>query len=86
MWQTNGDFFGLEKDLDPEITFDLGQELAVDAIRVWNYNGVELNDCCLDRGIALADILIAGEDGNFELLIDNQTFDQAPARTRTSRN
>ena len=32
----------------------------------------------LDRGIALADILIAGEDGQFTTWIEDQSFDKAP--------
>jgi len=78
MWMTTGTFFGLPPDLDPEITFDLGQTLSVDSMRVWNYNHVDVGDCCLNQGVALADIWIAGEDGNFSLLIDNQVFDKAP--------
>lgn len=78
MWVTTGTFFGLPPDLDPEITFDLGQTLSVDSMRVWNYNHVDVGDCCLNQGVALADIWVAGEDGNFSLLIENQVFDKAP--------
>lgn len=78
MWQSNGNFFGLVPDLDPEITFDLGQETSLQAMRVWNYNNVDSASCCLNRGMALADVLIAGDDGQFSPLIDNLELAAAP--------
>ncbi len=78
MWLSNGNFFGVTPDLDPEITFDLGSERSVDRMRVWNYNGADTPTCCTNRGVRVADILVAGEDGLFRPLIDNQPFDRAP--------
>ncbi len=77
MWLSNGNFFAVEPDLEPEIRFDLGFERAIDTMRVWNFNHVDEDSCCLTRGLATADIWVAGDDENFELLIDNQPFNKA---------
>ncbi len=77
MWLSNGTFFGLPPDLDPEITFDLGQVQRLETMRVWNYNNSDTASCCLDRGLAQADIWVAGDDGQFELWIDDQVFQKA---------
>lgn len=78
MWQSTGTFFGLTPDTDPEVTFDLGAEQSVDAMRVWNFNFVDSDTCCTNRGIARADILVAGDDGIFTPLLIGQEFDAAP--------
>ncbi len=78
MWLNNGTFPGLKPDRDPELTLDLGQPRFVQALRVWNYNSVDTATCCLNRGIALADIRIAGEDAVFTTLIEDQPFNKAP--------
>ena len=77
MWLSNGNFFAVEPDIDPEIRFDLGTERAIDTMRVWNFNHVDEDSCCLTRGLATADIWVAGDDENFELLTDNQHFTKA---------
>ncbi|MCA9215126.1 MAG: lamin tail domain-containing protein, partial [Planctomycetales bacterium] len=78
MWLSSGNLFAAVPDVDPEITFDLGSEQLVGAMRVWNLNSVESAICCLGRGIAKADILVAGDDGVFTTLIEDQPFDIAP--------
>ena len=70
MWSSNGTFFGVEPDTDPEITFDLGKTVAIEEMRFWNYNNADSDSCCLDRGIAVGDVLVAGEDGVFTTLIE----------------
>ena len=77
MWLSHGNFFAVEPDLDPEIRFDLGSEQTIETMRVWNFNHVDAGPCCLNRGLANADVWVAGEDEVFELLIDNQSFTQA---------
>ena len=78
MWLSTGAVFGANQDVNPEITFDLGAERSIRAMRVWNYNHVDTASCCLNRGVRLADILVAGDDGNFVTQIDDQAFSQAP--------
>ena len=72
MWLSNGSFTS-PQDLEPEIVFDLGAEYTVDTMLVWNYN-----ESTPLRGVGTADILIAGADGVFSVLIENQAFDAAP--------
>jgi hypothetical protein len=72
MWLNNGSFT-TPQDLQPEIVFDLGAVYAVDTMLVWNYN-----ESTPLRGVGTADILIAGADGVFSTLIENQAFDAAP--------
>ena len=74
MWLNNGTFT-TPNDLEPEIVFDLGAVYSVDTMLVWNYNEV---GNFTKRGISTADILIAGADGVFSSLIENQTFAEAP--------
>ena len=77
MWLNQGSFGGAPADLDPEITFDLGSVRKVDHIKVWNYNEELPNRPeLLSRGVSSADILVAGEDQNFSVLIANQPFDK----------
>ncbi len=81
MWLSTGTFPGLPADTNPEITFDLGQERVLESMRVWNYNEVDSANCCLNRGIARADVLTAGVNQQYQVAIDNQTFTQAPGTT-----
>ncbi|MCP4453736.1 MAG: hypothetical protein GY809_19930 [Planctomycetes bacterium] len=74
MWLNNGTFT-TPHDVEPEIVFDFGAVYSVDTMLVWNYN--EVGDFT-KRGIGTADILIAGADGVFSSLIEDQTFDEAP--------
>jgi len=74
MWLNNGSS-RTPHDLEPEIVFDLGAEYVVDTMLVWNYNEAGDNT---KRGIGTADILTAGADGVFSVLIANQAFDAAP--------
>jgi hypothetical protein len=83
MWQSVGSFLG-GQDTNPEITFDLGADRVIEAMRVWNYNQVESASCCLNRGIRLADVLVAGSDGVFATQIDDQAFDRATGDTSTA--
>jgi len=71
MWLNNGSFTA-PHDLEPEIVFDLGAEYVVDTMLVWNYN-----ESTPLRGVGTADILTAGADGVFSVLIENQAFDAA---------
>jgi hypothetical protein len=64
---------------EAEIIFDLGSEVSVDRMKVWNYNETlpgrpEL----LMRGAAVADILIAGEDLEFTMFASDVDLDIAP--------
>jgi hypothetical protein len=72
MWLNNGSFT-TPNDLEPETVFDLGAEYIVDTMLVWNYN-----ESTPLRGVGTADILTAGADGVFSVLIENQAFDAAP--------
>jgi hypothetical protein len=78
MWHSQGTLFANPPDNNPEITFDLGAERTIEAMRVWNYNAVDSPACCLDRGIRLADVLVAGDDGVFTTRINDQLFNKAP--------
>ncbi|HTD88046.1 MAG TPA: lamin tail domain-containing protein, partial [Candidatus Binatia bacterium] len=73
MWLNNGTL-AAPNDLNPFISFDLGALYNVRFMKVWNYN--ELNVTA--RGVALADILLAGTNGSFTSFISGQAFTQAP--------
>ena len=79
MWLSNGTFAD-PNDTDPEITFDLGGVNTIDSMTVWNYNefvapgGPDLTT----RGVATADVLVAGEDRVFSLHMAGQALDRAP--------
>ncbi|MEX2187890.1 MAG: lamin tail domain-containing protein [Pirellulales bacterium] len=78
MWLNNG-MFTAPNDLAPEITFDLGSVQTVDYMKVWNYNEfLAGRPELLSRGVSSADILIAGADQVFSVLIANQAFAKAP--------
>lgn len=82
MWLTNGTL-GAPNDTSPEITFDLGAEIALDRIKVWNYSEYRRDlpgrfDELVGRGVNVADILVAGEDMVFRPLLVGQTFDRVP--------
>ena len=79
MWLNQGSFAGGEPDLEPEITFDLGEVKQLDRMKVWNYNEIlPGREDLLERGVRLADILVAGEDLVFTTLIEDQVFVLAP--------
>ena len=81
MWLNQGTFGGAAADLEPEVTFDLGRVRAVEQMKVWNYNEDLPNRPELrSRGVSSADILVAGEDQQFRLLIENQPFEKGPGR------
>lgn len=78
MWLSNGSF-AAPNDLAPEIVFDLGEMTQLSHMKFWNYNETlpgrpEL----LGRGVRFADILVAGEDLDFSVLIANHEFAIAP--------
>ncbi len=84
MWLNNG-IFAAPNDLAPEITFDLGSVQLLDHMKVWNYNEfLAGRPELLSRGVSSADILIAGEDQVFSVLIANQDFDKAPGDSTTA--
>jgi hypothetical protein len=85
MWLSQGTFGAdpLIHDLAPEITFDLGSEQVIDSMKVWNYNEYRADlperiAELLGRGVALANVLIAGEDMNFTTLYEFLELDRAP--------
>jgi hypothetical protein len=86
MWLNQGTFANVppeQFDLNPEITFDLGSEVAINRMKVFNYNeyrpDLPLRTAeLLGRGVQLADILVAGEDMVFTPLILGQEFERAP--------
>ncbi|MCA9197073.1 MAG: DUF4457 domain-containing protein [Planctomycetales bacterium] len=81
MWLNNGSFVE-PNDFDPEVTFDLGGVVSLDSVKVWNYNeDLEGRPELLGRGVAVADILIAGEDEDYSVLIEDQEFEIAPGDT-----
>ncbi len=75
MWLNNGTF---TTPNDPassaEVTFDLGAVRTLEQMRVWNYNEAGATA----RGIATADILVAGADRVFTNAIAGQAFTRAP--------
>lgn len=73
MWLNNGTL-AAPNDLNPFITFDLGALYNVRSMKVWNYNEVNLTA----RGVALADILLAGTNGTYAPFISAQAFARAP--------
>ena len=73
MWLNNGTF-ALPNDLNPFISFDLGDLYKIRSMKVWNYNEVNLTA----RGVALADILLAGTNGTFAPFITGQALARAP--------
>ncbi|MDG2221885.1 MAG: lectin-like protein [Rubripirellula sp.] len=78
MWLSNGTL-AQPNDTDPSITFDLGSLQTLDHMRVWNYNEYLVNRPeLLERGVARADILIAGEDRQFVVAKSAQAFNKAP--------
>ena len=79
MWLSQGTFGGGRPDRDPEITFDLELVRNVTQMKLWNYNeDLPNRPELLGRGVSSADILVAGEDGVFHVLIANRQFDKAP--------
>ncbi len=78
MWLSKGTFQG-PTDTAPEISFDLGGLYNVSELKVWNYNEGSPN--LTTRGVAMADIYVAGTDGIFTLFRANQAFTQAPGNT-----
>ena len=78
MWLNTGSFVE-PNDLEPEIAFDLGAVVEIDSVKVWNYNEtLPGRDELLGRGVAAADILVAGEDLEFTVLAEGVEFDIAP--------
>lgn len=70
-----------EDPLIPEaqVTFDLGEEVSIDRMKVWNYNeNLPGRPELLLRGAETADILTAGEDQEFTLFASEVELDLAP--------
>lgn len=81
MWLNQGTF-GADTsihDTAPEITFDLGSQQVINLMKVWNYNETAAGreDELLGRGVALANLLIAGEDLVFQTLYEFLELDRA---------
>jgi prepilin-type processing-associated H-X9-DG protein len=82
MWLTTGTLQA-PNDLSPEVTFDLGEVVTIDRMKVWNYNEyrpdlpTRVNEL-LGRGVATADVLVAGEDLMFTTLYAGYEFNRAP--------
>ena len=75
MWLSNGTF-AQPHDTEAEIAFDFGEVVVLDRMKVWNYNE---EGALTNRGIRLVDVWVAGEDGQFDLLLlDDFEFAQAP--------
>lgn len=78
MWLNNGSF-AEPIDLEPFITFDLGSVVDVDSVKIWNYNEtLEGRPELLGRGVATMDILVAGEDLQFQTLLSEVELEIAP--------
>lgn len=78
MWLSNGTFTE-PNDLDPEIVFDMGEEMFVGTIQVWNYNEILPNNTgLLQRGVKLMDIWVAGDDEVFTLFLEDVLLEIAP--------
>ena len=82
MWLSNGTF-AEPFDTEPEVVFDLGEVKEIDSVKIWNYNELccDRDDELLGRGVKEFDILIAGEDGEFALLLDELELDRAQGET-----
>ena len=88
MWLTNGTL-AAPNDTSPRITFDLGGVYSLDRMKLWNYNEyrpdlptrvAEL----LGRGVARANISLAGANQSFDIFRANHTFaGVTPATTNT---
>ena len=78
MWVSVGSLFAAVPDMDPEVTFDLGSVIRPHSMKIWNLNHLDTATCCLNRGAALIDIYIAGEDQQFELWQDDFELPIAP--------
>jgi hypothetical protein len=92
MWLNQGTFPNVppeQFETNPEITFDLGSEVALGRMKVWNYGeyrddlrvppaGAPSFEELLGRGIRHADILVAGEDMVFRPLIEGYEFARVP--------
>lgn len=67
-------------DVNPTFDMDLGGVYNVDDLRIWNYNENANASCCLGRGVRLADVYVAGQDGVFGAapVLTGVELDQAP--------
>ncbi len=64
---------------EAEIVFDLGSVVSLDRMKVWNYNEMLPNRPeLLMRGVALGDILTAGDDLEFTTFAADVEFEIAP--------
>jgi len=72
MWLSNGTFAS-PNDLDPEITYDLGEVTELSKMVVYNYNEVNSGS----RGVKVADIY-SSTNGTDWALFDTVEFDLAP--------
>jgi hypothetical protein len=82
MWLNQGTFANVpaeQFDLDPEITFDLGSVQSITTMKIWNYNETVpgREDELLGRGVAMTDVLVAGEDMVFSPLYTFLEIDRA---------
>ena len=87
MWLNQGTFGGGAPDTNPEITFDLGSEVTLDHMKLFNYNEIvptapNRDNELLGRGIRFADVLVAGEDMVFTSL-GTAEFARAPGNETT---
>ena len=73
MWLNNGTLAS-PNDLNPFISFDLGNLYNLRSMKVWNYNEANFSA----RGVALGDMLLAGTNGIFSPFLTGHAFAQAP--------
>jgi hypothetical protein len=78
-----GMWLSAQNDVLPTFDIDLGSLHQVDELRIWNYNENANPTCCLGRGVALANIFVAGADGVFGAtpVLENWEVDAAPGTT-----
>ncbi len=65
-------------DPAPSFTANLGAIYSIDSMQFWNYNENANPTCCLTRGLAVADVSVAGPDGVFTPVFTGLPFDIAP--------
>ena len=67
-------------DVNPTFDIDLGGVHDVQYLRLWNYNENFEGELLVSRGVALADVYVAGPDGVFgdAAILSGVGLNQAP--------
>ena len=81
MWLTAGPASPVNQ---AEVTFDLGSVRSLTHLKVWNYNETTAGRDLPARGVATADLLVAGDDKVFTNVLAAQSFTKAPGSVATN--